>query len=134
MKSTRTIILASSTLAVLAVAGGIVGAVTTTGSGQVAQKDLGQSKVSKVLEPKQTSESRILNAAKLGTINETTKVKLLAKLAEIKAEEPAFQSSLSGKTRDEKLAAIDQKQQVIEAWEKANNVPSGYLTILSPFN
>jgi hypothetical protein len=86
-------------------------------------------------------EARLTQAVKDGKLTEEQKTKILAKHKELQAEMQkshenmqAERESLKDKTEAERQAFMEQKHEEmdklhseIEAWEKENNIPSGYL-------
>lgn len=134
---------------------GVAQAATTTGSDNLVDKisqrfNVDKAEVQKVFDEERTArqaereqryEERLSQAVKDGKLTEDQKTKLLAKHKELKAEmekrhesREAERGDMAQKTEAEREALVEQrkaemdKQRAeIEAWEKANNIPSGYL-------
>lgn len=134
---------------------GVAQAATTTDSGSLVDKisqrfNVDKAEVQKVFDEEhserkakmeQRYEERLTQAVKDGKLTEDQKSKLLAKHKELKAEmekkhesREAERGSMSSKTQEERealmeerKAEMDKQKSEIEAWEKANGIPTGYL-------
>lgn len=110
------------------------------------QKVFDEDRSSRQAAMEQRYEERLTQAVKDGKLTEDQKSKLLAKHKELKAameskrdSMKAERESMESKTEAERQAAMqqrkaemDQQKADIEAWEKANNIPSGYLMMGGP--
>ncbi len=86
-------------------------------------------------------EERLNQAVKDGKLTEEQKTKILAKHKELMKEIEADREANKGKREDfqnkteaerkalmeQRKAEMDKKKSEIEAWEKENNIPTGYL-------
>lgn len=85
-------------------------------------------------EHQSSGKDKIDDAFKMGFISASTQKLLSEKYDQLTQESEILQSTFKDKTRTEKLSIIEQKQLAINEWEKANDVPTGYLFVLNPFN
>lgn len=134
---------------------GVAQAATTTSSDSLVDKistrfNVDKSEVQKVFDEDRTArqaemeqryEARLTQAVKDGKLTEDQKTKLLAKHKELKAQmqkqhesRKAEREAMAGKTEAEREALMEQRKtemdkqkSEIEAWEKANGIPTGYL-------
>ncbi len=152
IKKTALVAVAASAIGLLSIAG-IASAASPSTSlvDKLAQKfNLDKTQVQKVFDEDRAShqaeheasyEARLAQAVKDGKITEAQKTKILAKHKELQTEMEknragmeAEHQSMETKTDAERKVAMEQhrtemdaKRAEIEAWEKANNIPSGYL-------
>lgn len=156
MKFRKSILIASAAGVVgLGALAGTALANTTTGGttlvDKIAQKfNLNKDEVQKVFDQNKTDrkaemetryEERLAQAVKDGKLTEEQKTKILAKHKELEAKFEAERDAhkderadFENKTEAERQALMDQRKAEmdklksdIEAWEKANNIPTGYL-------
>jgi outer membrane murein-binding lipoprotein Lpp len=76
----------------------------------------------------QAYEQRLAQAVTDGKLTAAQKDQILAKHKELLS----FMESLKGKTPQERRAAMKQERADIQSWEKANNIPAGYLGGFGP--
>jgi flagellar motor protein MotB len=124
---------------------GIIGLASAANTGQpaslaseIAQKfNLKQSDVQSVIDQhrgeaqaahEQKYEQRLAQAVTDGKLTAAQKDQVLAKHKELLS----FMDSLKGKTAQERRTAMEQKRTEIQDWEKANNIPAGYLGGFGP--
>lgn len=107
------------------------------------QKVFDQNKADRQAEMEARYEDRLSQAVKDGKLTEEQKTKILAKHKELQAKFEAqreagkdARAELENKTEAERKALMEQKKaeldklkSEIEAWEKENNIPSGYLMV-----
>jgi hypothetical protein len=78
-------------------------------------------------EHQQKVEERLSKAVKEGKLTESQKVKIIAKLAELKAEREADRDAMKGKTTEECRAIMQQKREELRQWAKGNGISLTYL-------
>lgn len=155
----RKTLLAAGAVTVIGAAtmAGVAQAATTAGSDNLVDKlsqrfNVDKTEVQKVFDEDRTArhagmekryEERLTQAVKDGKLTEDQKSKLLAKHKELRAEmdkrhesREAERGAMAGKTEAEREAFMEQRKSEmdkqkseIEAWEKTNNIPSGYLMV-----
>jgi len=75
----------------------------------------------------QRVEERLNKAVSEGKLTEEQKGKILAKLAEIRAEHKDNHEALKDMTKEERRAHGEQQRKALEAWADENNIPMEYL-------
>lgn len=75
------------------------------------------------------TEERLNKAVSEGKITEDQKAKILAKLAELKADREADRETVRNMTDEERRAHKEQKHEELKAWAEENNIPEEYLHI-----
>lgn len=75
-------------------------------------------------------EEKLSQAVKDGKITEDQKSKIIAKIAEIKADMETHKDTMKDKTAEERKALMEQKRTEIEAWAEENNIPLEYLMVM----
>ena len=76
------------------------------------------------------SEEKLTQAVKDGKITEDQKIKIIAKLAEMKSGMETMKNSMKDKTSEERKTLMEQKHTDLEAWAKENNIPMEYLMVM----
>lgn len=87
------------------------------------QQVVDQTKQQNQTAHEQKYEDRLAKAVTDGKITAAQKDLILAKHNEL----VSTRQSLKGKTPAERRAALTQERTDLQAWEKANNIPAGYL-------
>jgi hypothetical protein len=72
---------------------------------------------------------RINQAVTAGKLTQDQATKILAKQAELQAQEASFKASLQGKTKAEIQAALKAHMDALQQWAKDNNIPMQYLVM-----
>jgi glycine cleavage system pyridoxal-binding protein P len=134
----------TSSVALASIVGaGAASAETTSTNGpdgliqKIAQKfNLKEAEVKAVFEEQKTVreaehqksfEERLTKAVTDGKITEEQKEKIVAKVAELKAERGANRDTMKDKTDAERRTAMEARRAELEKWAKDNNVPIEYL-------
>jgi polyhydroxyalkanoate synthesis regulator phasin len=73
------------------------------------------------------AEERLSQAVSEGKITEDQKAKILAKLAELKAEREADHEAVRNMTDEERRAHMEQKHEELKTWAEENGIPVEYL-------
>ncbi|HUC20312.1 MAG TPA: hypothetical protein VMR98_02340 [Candidatus Polarisedimenticolaceae bacterium] len=152
VRKTMLVATAASVIGLASVAGMVSAESGNTGLvDKISQRfNLNKNDVQKVFDEDRTAheagresryEARLMQAVKDGKLTEGQKTKLVAKHKELQAEMEknhesmkAGREAFANKTDAERQtlmvqrrAEMDKKRAEIEAWEKQNNIPSGYL-------
>ena len=120
--------------------GSVYAATNTSGSGTIVDKiatkfNLNKDEVQKVFEEdraeketehQQAMEERLTQAVTDGKLTEDQKAKILAKMAELKANRPNMEE-LKNKTPEERHQLMEQHRTELEQWAKDNNIPEEYM-------
>ncbi|TAK89227.1 hypothetical protein EPO04_03990 [Patescibacteria group bacterium] len=110
------------------------------------QKVFDEDHTAREAEREQRYEQRLTQAVKDGKLTEDQKAKILAKHKELEAQMEqkrgsmkAERDAMDGKTEaerqqlmEQRKAEMDKLKSDIEAWEKANGIPTGYLMMGGP--
>lgn len=110
------------------------------------QKVFDEDRTQRQAEHQQRFEARLTQAVKDGKLTEDQKSKLIAKQKELKAAMEAKRESMKDQREDmaskteterqqlmeQRRAEMDKLKSEIEAWEKENNIPTGYLGLHGP--
>lgn len=78
-------------------------------------------------EHQQKLEERLSQAVQDGTITETQKAKILAKLAELKAKMEANREAFKDKSPEERKATLQQQREELRQWAADNDIPMEFL-------
>lgn len=73
-------------------------------------------------ERQQRIEDRLTQAVKDGKITEAQKAKIIAKLAELKAERESAREEFKNMTHDERRAHMEQKRDELKQWAEDNGL------------
>ncbi|HUP26215.1 MAG TPA: hypothetical protein VM124_01045 [Candidatus Limnocylindrales bacterium] len=88
-----------------------------------------EDKAARAAEMQAKQKERLDQAVKDGKLSQEQEDKIIAKLAELKAQRDAEGDSLKDKTEAERHTLKDQRRTELEQWAKANSIPLEYLRL-----
>lgn len=92
------------------------------------QKVFDDNRAQKMADRETKYEARLTQAVTDGKLTVAQKDLILAKHKEV----IAFMATLKDKSPADRRSALTQERTDIQAWEKQNNIPTGYLSLMGP--